>query len=350
MDLLDHDLDKDFAVLSEDFETVLALESLGVKPHDVALLTIANRWVAREYYGEGGVELGKRVTKDAAKLALRGAVKGTKKLSSHLANTFMEWAKARDGQIRAKLADATSKGETLRGRTSKLQSVVLGMTKLPSQDVKTGSWTAKVCQEDKVNVQACIEMAQGHDSLDRIVEAYTVYTKSILKGPAKREGDGLSKLGHSTGSAVKRASGILGLVHTKAVDAYPLPGNVIVVVSNPQTNTERVQFAVARDGEYGDTIPSLSLVQCKEALKAAETLSKAIYQRGTKRGVFSYSGIYDNIQSIESQLDRDDISNREIHEITLRYKNAIEVEDAITTALVRVTEGLLEYVQRSIKS
>ncbi|ECQ9027254.1 hypothetical protein F0D22_14595 [Salmonella enterica subsp. enterica] len=350
MDLLDHDLDRDFAVLSEDFETVLALESLGVKPHDIALLTIANRWVAREYYGEGGVALGKRITKDAAKVALRGAATGTKKLSSHLANTFMEWAKARDGQIRAKLADATSKGETLRGKTAKLQSHVLGLKSLNKHDVKTGSWTSKVCQEDKVNVQACIQLAHGHASLDDIVEAYTVFTKSVLKGPAKREGNGLTKLGHSTASAVKRASGILGLLHTKSVDGYPLPGNVFVVVSNPGTHTERVQFAVARDGEYGDTVPSLSLQQCKDALNAAETLSKAIYQRGTKRGVFSYSGIYDNIQSIEGELDRDDISNREVHEITQRYKNAIEIEDAITTALVRVTEGLLEYVQRSIKS
>lgn len=350
MDNLDHDLDKDFATLSEDFETVLALESLGVKPNDVAMLTIAKRWVAHEYFGEGGVELGKRVTKDTAKLALRGAVSGTKKLSSHLANTFMEWAKARDGQIRAKLSDATSKGEVLKKRAQKLQSVVLGMKSVEKHDIKTGSWTSKVCQEDKVNVQACIQLAQGHANLDDIVEAYTVYTKSVLDGPAKRKGDQLEKLGHSSASAVKRAAGILGIVQTKAVSAYPLPGNVIVVVSNPETHTERVQFAVARDGEYGETISSLSVQQCKEALNAAEAISKAIYQRGTKRGVFSYSGIYDNIQSLESQLDRDDLSNRQIHEITQRYKNAIEVEDAITTALVRVAEGLLDYVQHSAKS
>ncbi|ANZ50286.1 hypothetical protein PHOBOS_96 [Erwinia phage vB_EamM_Phobos] len=349
MENLDQDLDKDYATLSEDFETVLALESMGARPHDVAMLTIAKRWVAQEYYGENGVALGKRITKDAAKAALKGGWKGTKKLSSHLANTFMEWAKARDGQIRQKLADATSKGETIRRRSQKMQSTVLGMKSWPKHEIKSGGWTAKVCQEDDINVDACIQLAQSHGSLDDIVEAYTVFTKSILKNPAKREGDSLAKLGHSTSKAVKRASGILGIVKTKAVNAYPLPGNVIVVVRNPGVDSEAIQFAVARDGEYGDTIPALDLATCKKALMAAEKLGEAIYARGTKRGVFSYNGIYDSIQSIEGELERDDLSNREVHRITQRYKNAIEVEDAITTALVRVAEGLMDYVQHSIK-
>lgn len=350
MENLDHDLDKDFTTLSEDFETVLALESLGVSPNNITMCAIATRWVAHEYFGEGGVELGKRVTKDAAKLALRGAKAGTKKLSSHLANTFMEWAKARHGQISQKLADATSKGETIRKQSQKLQAKVLGMGHLDNHNIKSGSWTAKVCQEDEIDIAACLRLADDHASLDSIVEAYTVFTKSILKGPAKREGDELQKLGHSTAAAVKRASGILGVLGTKAVDAYPLPGNVIVVVRNPGIDSERVQFAVARDGSYGDTVPTLKLEDCKKALQAAEKLGKALYDRGTKRGAFSYKGIYDNIQSLEGQLDRDDLSNRQVHQITQRYKNAIEVEDAITTAMARVAEGLIAYVKYSIKS
>ena len=42
------------------------------------------------------------------------------------------------------------------------------------------------------------------------------------------------------------------------------------------------------------------------------------------------------------------LEGAELKEATLRYRNAMAMEDAFTTALVRVAEGLMEWTKQSL--
>lgn len=73
---------------------------------------------------------------------------------------------------------------------------------------------------------------------------------------------------------------------------------------------------------------------------------RALRQRGTKRRSVGYTGIYDEIQRMKKELKS--LDGRELRDATVRYKNALRLEDAFTTSLVRVAEGLLEWCRLSL--
>ncbi|MCU6406041.1 hypothetical protein KW817_24115, partial [Enterobacter quasiroggenkampii] len=59
-------------------------------------------------------------------------------------------------------------------------------------------------------------------------------------------------------------------------------------------------------------------------------------------------GIYQEAEKIRDKMykvDRDEIS-----EVKCAYKNVIKLEDAVTTALDRVADGLLSWVKATIKA
>lgn len=344
-------LDFDFHILSEDFEKVIALESLGTRPNDPSFLSVSRRWVAAEYAGEnlvhGVTAVGKRTTRDALGVAAGAG----KKLSAHMAWTFKDWAKERIGQIQHSIDEATKKSTRLKKSARGLQEKVHEMNSLTPHPIKTAMWTSKLCVEDKIDIKACMAFASADATqLEQASDAYIVFTKSVMKDPKKLdEGSGkLDKLGKSTGWAVKRAAGLIGFAVGTDVKAYALPGNVVVVVRNYDSKNEVVDYAVARDGEYKDTIPSLSLDECKHALKAVIDLADALYNRNIKRKGLGYGAITEAANPKGSYFG-DDMSSRDIHNITRTIKNSNSIEDALVAAKVRVGEGLLTLVEQSIK-
>lgn len=126
------------------------------------------------------------------------------------------------------------------------------------------------------------------------------------------------------------------------MEAFPVPGNIVVV----EHHSGKVSWAIARDGEYGETIKSLDMHQCGKAIEAVEALIKSIAARGTKNRVVGYTGIYEEVEAMKSELKN--LEGDELKEATLRYRNAMAMEDAFTTALVRVAEGLMEWTKQSL--
>lgn len=344
-------LDFDFHILSEDFEKVLALESLGTRPNDPSFLSVSRRWVAAEYAGENTVHgvaaVGKRVTGDTL-----GALAGAgKRLSAHMGWTFKDWAKERIGQIQHSIDEATKKSTRLKKSARNLQEKVHELEHLTPHPIKTGMWTSKLCVEDQFNLDACLKFAASNATqIEQASDAYIVFTKSVMKDPKKMdEGSGkLEKLGKSTGWAVKRAAGLIGFSVGTDVKAYAIPGNVVVVVRHYDTKNEVVDYAVARDGEYKETLPSLSLDACKSALKAVVELADALYERNVKRKGLGYGAITEAANPRGSYFG-DDMSSRDIHNITRAIKNSAAIEDALVAAMVRVGEGLITMVEQSIK-
>lgn len=86
--------------------------------------------------------------------------------------------------------------------------------------------------------------------------------------------------------------------------------------------------------------------QCGKAIEAVEALIKSIAARGTKNRVVGYTGIYEEVEAMKSELKN--LEGDELKEATLRYRNAMAMEDAFTTALVRVAEGLMEWTKQSL--
>jgi hypothetical protein len=374
-------LDADFEILCDDWDRLVALESIGVGRDYPAVCAIRQRWCLEDdddslVVGESSAMMERaqvvhdearhgslpdvysrkvikgaargvsKASKGAAKLAGRGAVAAGKpigNLTAALAGRFRDFSTELGKEMSAKFKEAVSKATLLEKQVNKLQDKLKVQSELDKHPVYTGGWTSKVCLEDKVNVHACIALASEIGLYEDEVQKYTVKTRGVLKSKKLDESGDLRRLPKSTNWAVKRASGLLGIVNGyKEVTASPFPGNVIVV----EHKSGKISWAVARDGDYGETIDQLSKSECGEALSAVHSIITALRLRGVKRKAVGYSGVYDEVEQMQAHLK--DIEGAELKEATRRFKNALALEDALTTALVRCAEGLLEYVKQSI--
>ncbi|QVW55973.1 hypothetical protein pEaSNUABM10_00110 [Erwinia phage pEa_SNUABM_10] len=383
--------DLDFITLCEDFDTVVALESIGVGMNNPMMRSIAMRWnvldeaeaeweeaVARESnammeraqaVADGAAQgsIAKKVAKDAgkaavgvgmgaARLAGKGAAKGAKAagkgaahLSTKLLDKFKEWAEHYGPIFKEKMADMTSKSTMMEKRRQKLESK-LHTAEIHPQDVRVLTWASCVCFEDKPNLDKCIELSNHSEAMAAAVKEYTVkvdQTKLIVDRRKKNDDGTLDKIGYPSNAAIHRASGLLGRFTENDVKARPLAGNVIIVTRGFGAK-EKVEFAVAREAQIGGKFETLSKAECEKALDAVKRIAQALEDRSVKRGVFSYTGIYENMEKLREHMK--DLDGNELRAVTLQFKNAMAVEDAFTTALVRVGDGLLNWVQASIKA
>lgn len=367
-------LDLDFEVLTDDWERLVALESIGVGLDNPAVQAICRRWcitdeevmVARESRemmeraqvtadaaAQGSVAdvYVRKAMKGVGKVALKGAAKaggvaarGTAKVSKKLASRFNAFAADLAKEQVEYMKHAMSKATKLEKR---MQHLVLDLKEHKTLDihpVETGRWTSKVCIEDKVDVHGCISFVSRGGSLEGAVQEYVVHTRSVLESKKVNETGTLDKFGRSTNWAIKRSAGLLGIVNPfKKVTARPLAGNVVLV----EHHNGAIHYAVANEGQYPDHIPSLSHADCEASLNAVKQIVELLRERGVKRKAVGYTGISEEVERMRGQLK--DAEGKELVELTKAYKSTMALEDSFTTALVRVGEGLLEYVKRSVK-
>lgn len=383
MSTLQFDLD----TLVEDYETVLALEAIGTSPTSPIFDTIRNRWCLTDTYvaRESTLRDVRDATGSLAKDAAKGALKGAGKLSSAMLSRFAEWGAEKEKSFKKKFDEVTSKASKLMAKIDELEPRVARINDMPKGDVSSGDWTAKICVEDKLDFDTCVKFADNHRDIHQITKAFTTYAATLLNDVKVRKeaSTELRKVGKSTGWAVKRGAQLLGLPgHKHSIEGWALPGNVIVILSSFPGMMERVGFAVARSGDYDSDIPRLTKSECEDALKAAYKISETLRDRHVKSGLFSYKGVYKELDSLKE--DRNAARESTAKDVgiaakqavkdgavagakavgkgakkakqmllpdiaAIRYNNALAVEDALSTAQVRVVEGLLEYVRLSIK-
>lgn len=369
-------LDLDLEILCDDYDRLVALEALGVKPDFPAVCAIRQRWGLTDDTGllvaaesremmeraqfmtdtdpTAGIRraagrLTARAARGTGRLAAAGAgaaARGAGQLSKKLAHRFYDFAEEMAKEQAARLKEATSKAAFMERKLEKLKnrmSLLDDHKTMAPVEVHTSSWTSKICFEDKVDFDACVQFSKQTRAYESLVQKYTVRTRTALKQSQVQDGSGLKQISKSTNWAVKRAAGLLGIVDPfQKVDAYPVPGNVIVV----EHRSGKIGWAIARDGQYGETIKSLDMHQCGKAIEAAEALIVSIRSRGTKSKISGYTGIYAEVEAMKSELQN--LEGRELRDATRRYKNAVAMEDAFTTALVRVAEGLMEWTGQSL--
>ena len=361
-------LDSDLEVLCDDYDRLVPLESVvairkrwalddvHVALESAAMMERALFVADTEPYAGVGKAVARatgRAVKGVGRVAGKAAVAGAKasgkfagKHSKQLALRFIDFAEAAGKEVINELKEATSKASSLERKLQKLEArlSLLGIKDtLEPVDCDTGSWTTKVCLEDKPNVKACIEFSKNLSAMDAMVNEYTVKTRTLIGKSKKVTESGLEKVGRSTNWAIKRSAGLFGIIDPfKTVKAYPWPGNVVVV----EHNNGKIEWAIARDGDFGHTIKSLNLHEIGSALDAVRNIIRALRQRGAKRRSVGYTGIYDEIQRMRKELKS--LDGRELRDATVRYKNALRLEDAFTTSLVRVAEGLLEWCRLSL--
>lgn len=387
-------LEFDYDTLTEDYEAVVALEALGVGPDHPLMAAYRKRWViddaelrhvAHEAMVTDAIVTAKNVSFDLAAAGVKALAKGTGVVSMALLKRFKTWAVERERSFFKFLDERTSKATELLEQIEKLAPKVKLVTKNKEDDVGTDSWTAKLCVEDKLDLDACIAFSSNRGKLDSIAKSFVTYATTSLNDVRVRDTPSatLRKIGKSSGWAIKRAALTTGLYgHKYSTEAWALPGNVAVVMVVLPIIAERIGFGVARDGEYGRTVPRLDQGQCDAALKAAHQLAETVRDKKVKRGMFSYSGVFDeleeqykaagesmvgqtasNLATLGKTLVTDgakaaakftgnNVKAAARHIVydsaTKRYKNALTVEEAIITAQVRVCEGLIEYVKRSV--
>lgn len=379
----------EFITLWEDFDTVVALESRGVGMENPMMQAIAKRWkvygddefkeiVARESsammeraqfmsddaargstakivtkaVAKGTVSAAAGTARLAGKATAKGAKaagKGAKKLSAAMGNKFKEWVEHYGPIFKEKLKDFVEKANTMERRRQKLEQK-LGSAEIHPQDVRTFAWISKVCYEDKPSLDKCVELAGKSSAIAAAVKEYTVkvdQTGLVVKREKKNDDGTLDKISYPSNAAIHRASGMLGRFTEKDVKARPLAGNVIIVTRGFGSK-EKVEFGVAREAQFNGKIETLSKSDCEKALGAVKDIIKSLSDRGARRGVFSYTGVYDEMEGMRNHLDS--LSGEELRLATLQFKNALQVEDAFTTALARVGDGLMDWVQSSIKA
>jgi len=367
-------LDLDFEVLTDDWERLVALESIGVGVDNPAVQAICRRWcitdeellVARESRemmeraqatadaaSQGSIAdvYARKAIKGVGKVAVKGAAKVgmkaghvTADVSKKLMHRFNAFAADLAKEQVEYMKEAVSKATRLEKQAQHLAIELKEHKTLNIHPVETGRWTSKVCIEDKVDVHGCIGFISRGGALEGAVQEYVVRTRGVLESKKINEDGTLDKFGRSTNWAIKRAGGLLGIVTPfKKVIARPLAGNVILV----EHHNGLIQYSVANDGHYDDHIPSLSHADCDAALKAVRVIVGLLRERGVKRKAVGYTGINQEVEHMRSELKT--VAPKDLSMLTKAYKSAMALEDAYTTALVRIGEGLLEYVKRSLK-
>ncbi|ANZ50538.1 hypothetical protein STRATTON_113 [Erwinia phage vB_EamM_Stratton] len=367
-------LELDFAVLTDDWERLVALESIGVGLDNPAVQAICRRWcitdeellVARESREMmeraqvvsdtaanprliekviiGGAHQAGRLAEKGIRKGAKAGARGVAKVSKNLLSRFNAFAEDLAKEQIEYMKHAVSKATKLE---KGMQHLALDLKEHKSLDIhpiETGRWTSKVCIEDKVDVHGCISFISRGSSLEGAVQEYVVKTRGILESKKVTETGSLDKFGRSTNWAIKRSAGIMGIVNPfKKVSARPLAGNVVLV----EHHNGAIQYAVANDGDYADHIPSLSHADCEAALKAVHQIVGLLRERGVKRKAVGYTGISEEVNHMRRELKG--AEGKDMIALTKAYKSAMALEDSFTTALVRVGEGLLEYVKRSLK-
>lgn len=331
-------LQLEFDTLVEDYNTVMALESVGIARDNPLMESIGSRWCVDEVVRVARESNAEDAEDDTVSLAL--------------AKRAADWGSAKETEFKAIVAGRVKLASKLTQKIMDLESA-LRTTDPTINQIKTGSWTSKLCVKDTLDLDACLRFSEQHSEIDEIAKSFTVFTRAIFSGPKMRKEATfeLNKLGSSTGWAVRRGGVLLGHVkqdHT--LEGWALPGNVIMLFTEGPVGPA-ISFATARDGKYGKFISPLNKEECETALKAAYALVKTVHDRQVKTGLFSYAGVYKELDELRAAAGKGILGYIKSFfpfESVVRYKNAIEVEDALSTAQVRVAQGLIEYVSLSL--
>jgi len=371
-------LELDFEILCDDYDRLVALESIGVRPDNAAVLSIRKRWclsmddepfvgtessammeraqavhdaqsqgsLARVYGGKAARLAGKGATAvgRAGNKQLMKGVNAAGRASHQLAMRFVGFADELAKDTTKKIAHVTSKATILEKQLNKLEGELKDADELKKGTVEAGAWTSKVCFEDKVSIDKTIEFTGHSKVIEARIDEFTVQVRSIFKGKKVDEHGVLERMGRSTDWAVKRASKLIGIVSpTKEVKATCFGGNVVVV----ERDNGLITYAVAKDGDYGHTLPSLSKSDCERALKGVRQAVTTLRELGVKRKLTGYTAVDEEAETLKADLKN--VALKDLRRVTGYYKTSMALNDAFVTALVRSAEGLLEYVRQSIK-
>jgi len=374
-------LEKDLEVLNDDWDRLVALEALGAGPDYPAIAAIRQRWclsddtghfvagestpmeraqavhdaarfgsVADVYSRKAIGKAGKGVAK-VANVAGRVAGKGVKaagvaagRTSHQLAMRFVDFADELAKDTTKKIKHVVNKATVLENQLHKLRKALSEAGELGKGTVDTGTWTSKVCFEDKVDLDKTIEFAGHTKVIEARVDEFTVHVRSVMKGKKEMDDGTVAKLGRSTGWAIKRACRLIGIVSpAKEITATCFGGNVIIV----ERIKGNITYAVAKDGDYGHTIPALSKADCERALDGAEKAIETLRALGVKRKLTGYTAVDEEAETLKKELKT--VALKDLRRVTGYYKSSMALNDGFVTAMVRSTEGLLEYVRLSIK-
>lgn len=259
------------------------------------------------------------------------------------------------GLVNNRLHDAkrvvTGKMKTMKEDADRLEDRLKDVKTFSAKVVPAGTWCARVCYEDVPDLKECLKLVDSVNGFEAAAKKFLVVTNPMAIGPKevhrKVEDGMLKELSYSSSSAIHRAIGYIPNLMGTEVTAYPLAGNVYVVTQG-ELGKSKTTFGIGNGGMYKDTIAALTERECHQALKAVRKIADIMESRNAKNGLFGYSGIYQEAEKIKDKMykvDRDEIS-----EVKRAYKNVIKLEDAVTTALDRVADGLLAWVKATIKA
>lgn len=338
----------DFSVLMDDFERVVAMERLGYGPDDPTVRSICRRYcIAQEDILDKTVEISGAVLDKVTNSGV--------KLSAKLVEKMFEWFNGKRQDVMRKLSEQFSVAKGLQNDIVKLEPKVRLKNTFTEREIDTGKWLYNLCVDGEYDLHQCIEYADKDKVLNEITKSYTVHAAALFRDPKRKVIEGneihLTKINRSTASAIKRAAPVLGLGAInpgRGVEAFPLPGNVIITLDSTFRGIEVVDFAVIRSGDLPEKIKTVSKHDMESALKAAYSLTEQLIERNTSRKVFSYGGVYDALEDLKKEIESGHMEDSEIKAAKIRLSNAINIEDAITTSMVRVCQGLVEITKRSL--
>lgn len=259
------------------------------------------------------------------------------------------------GLVNNRLHDAkrvmTGKMDKLKKDADRLEDRLKAVKNFSAKTVPAGTWCARVCFEDVPDLKECLKLVDSVNGFEAAAKKFLVVTNPSALGPKdvhRKVEDGIVKeLSYSSSAAIHRAMGIIPNLLGTDVTAYPLAGNVYIVTQG-ELGKSKTTFGIGNGGKYKNTIAALTERECQQALKAVRKIADLMESRNAKNGLFGYSGVYQEAEKIKDKLYK--VDRDEIAEVKRSYKNVIKLEDAVTTALDRVGEGLLDWVKATIKA
>lgn len=259
------------------------------------------------------------------------------------------------GLVNNRLHDAkrvmTGKMDKLKKDADRLEDCLKEVKNFSAKTVPAGTWCARVCFEDVPDLKECLKLVDSVNGFEAAAKKFLVVTNPSALGPKdvhRKVEDGIVKeLSYSSSAAIHRAMGIIPNLLGTDVTAYPLAGNVYIVTQG-ELGKSKTTFGIGNGGKYKNTIAALTERECQQALKAVRKIADLMESRNAKNGLFGYSGVYQEAEKIKDKLYK--VDRDEIAEVKRSYKNVIKLEDAVTTALDRVGEGLLDWVKATIKA
>lgn len=259
------------------------------------------------------------------------------------------------GLVNNRLHDAkrvmTGKMDKLKKDADRLEDCLKEVKNFSAKTVPAGTWCARVCFEDVPDLKECLKLVDSVNGFEAAAKKFLVVTNPSALGPKdvhRKVEDGIVKeLSYSSSAAIHRAMGIIPNLLGTDVTAYPLAGNVYIVTQG-ELGKSKTTFGIGNGGKYKNTIAALTERECQQALKAVRKIADLMESRNAKNGLLGYSGVYQEAEKIKDKLYK--VDRDEIAEVKRSYKNVIKLEDAVTTALDRVGEGLLDWVKATIKA